>query len=228
MIYGDRAAPTRTPTATAPWPPAATRSSIVSFNHSGRRRRGRARHRRSAPRPGAALGQRRQPAVPRGPDRARPRLRRRRTLVHQGPVRERDPARGARRAGRARRGRLGRRVVLGHRSRAARSAGSMRTRRRSRAARRASTSAPTPAWDDPADDDASRAWVRDGDGAASSPTRSRAGTRTRTPTPARPRRGGSTATPRSPVLPRSSGPGTRTTSSGSTTTSNRRRPEARR
>ena len=37
----------------------------------------------------------------------------------------------------------------------------MTTRRRSRAAPRASTSAPTPAWDDTADDDRERAWVRE-------------------------------------------------------------------
>ena len=42
--------------------------------------------------------------------------------------------------------------------------------------------------EDPAEDEANRAWTRAGDGRSSSRTRSRAATRTRTPTSARPSR----------------------------------------
>ena len=79
-------------------------------------------------------------------------------------------------------------VVLHHRCRAERSRGSTRTRRPSPGARRASTSAPTPAGTTP------RTTIASAPGSArrwrwSSQTRSRAATPTRTPTPGPMRRG---------------------------------------
>ena len=116
---------------------------VVAFNHSGEAdavERDTAGLRRG---PGARFRQRREPAVPRGPDRARPRARLGQPLVHQEPLRERRPARGARRAGRARRAAGRPRRRSRSRRRAARSPGSPRTRWPSPAEPRGSTSAPT-------------------------------------------------------------------------------------
>ena len=178
------------------------------------RRGGRARHRGTATGPGATLGQRRQRALSRGPDGARPRVRWGPPLVHQGPVRGRVPARGARCARRARRGWSRRRVVLGHGPGRRHRRGSRTGRRPSRGRAARFDHSADAAWEDPADDDANRAWVR----AAMAVRRARRdrgplcqrerGRRTR------PRRARSTATRSSPAWLRSSGPGIRTTSSG--------------
>ena len=102
----------------------------------------------------------RQRTVPRGPDRPRPRVLLGQPLVHQEPQRERRPAGGARRAGRARRDRAGGRELLDH---GARRRDRPRPRGRDRVCRpgrRRSTSAPDSSWTDAAYDEANIDWCR--------------------------------------------------------------------